>query len=115
MGRMKKPTAPAANGDSALRRAQARKKAKAKAVEIKPGMVYSRLAAAEAVGIGENAISEEVRSGRLRAAIRCGRWLFIGEWLLSWIKEGPQPGKEDAEVIDERGGGDEAQQDCSGL
>jgi hypothetical protein len=39
-------------------------------------------------------LNRELRLGRLRVAKRAGRYFLLGEWLLSWLRNGEVPRKE---------------------
>lgn len=81
MGRKKKPPAATA-GQAKCGRAAAR------VTVIEPNGIYGRLAACEAVGLGEASLSEEVRAGRINAALAPdGSWLIPGDSLLAWVRE----------------------------
>jgi hypothetical protein len=59
-------------------------------VLIQTNEVYSAPAARLALGLGVNALREEVLAGRLRCARRCNRVWFLGQWLLDWLKGGEE-------------------------
>jgi hypothetical protein len=50
--------------------------------------VYSVAQARAIFGLKASTIRRELKHGRLRVAKRAGRYYLLGEWLLSWIREG---------------------------
>jgi hypothetical protein len=39
-------------------------------------------------GLKNSSLRREIRLGRLRVARRCGRYVFLGEWLIQWVRDG---------------------------
>lgn len=55
---------------------------------IHPDSVYFAGDLARLLGVGSDAIRQEIREGRLRVSVRAGRYFFLGAWLLEWIRSG---------------------------
>lgn len=55
---------------------------------INPLGIYSLLEATGVLAVKPNSLTREVREGRLRVSKRLGRYYFLGEWLIEWIRRG---------------------------
>jgi hypothetical protein len=55
---------------------------------IKPCAIYDMPKARKALGLAKATINREIRLKRLRVSKRAGRYYFLGEWLLQWLREG---------------------------
>jgi hypothetical protein len=56
--------------------------------QILPTAVYTLASARAAFGAKATTLPREVRAGRLRVSKRGGRYYFLGEWLLEWLRAG---------------------------
>jgi hypothetical protein len=57
-------------------------------VTIDTNTVYTLEQAQRTLGLKRNSLRREVREGRLSVSKRCGRYYFLGEQLLAWLKDG---------------------------
>jgi hypothetical protein len=58
-------------------------------VKLDPDAYYITEAVLTAIPwMKASTLRREIRLGRLRAAERCGRHLFRGQWLLDWLASG---------------------------
>jgi hypothetical protein len=55
---------------------------------IVPTAVYSLATARTALSLKAGTLPRELRLRRLRYSKRAGRVMILGEWLLTWIREG---------------------------
>lgn len=55
---------------------------------IDPTAVYDPTVVREILGLTKTTLSREIRQGRLRVTKRAGRYYFLGEWLLEWLRGG---------------------------
>lgn len=55
---------------------------------IDPTGVYLRAHVCELLGVQLSTLRREIRAGRLRVSRRAGRYYFLGDWLLEWIRTG---------------------------
>ena len=55
---------------------------------IDPLGVYTRDELAALFAVPPRAISNEIAEGRLAYTRRLGRYYFLGEWLLDWLRAG---------------------------
>src|SRR5688572_7826656 len=55
---------------------------------VDPNAVLSLAAARTLLGVRKSTLSREVRQGRLRVAKCAGRYYFLGEWILEWLRGG---------------------------
>jgi hypothetical protein len=50
--------------------------------------VYSAARVREMFGLRQTSLRREIREGRLAVVKRCGRYFFLGEQLLAWLRAG---------------------------
>jgi hypothetical protein len=50
--------------------------------------VYTMAQVRAMLGLRQSSLSREIREGRLRVNKRCGKYFFLGEQLLDWIRAG---------------------------
>ena len=72
---------------------------------IRPTEVFDKAGLLQTVGIRESTVRREIRLGRLKAYRRGGRYFFLGNDVLDWLRGGlvDQPEEPDA---GEPGGGE---------
>jgi hypothetical protein len=56
--------------------------------EIKDRGVYTLPELTALLGLKRSSLSREVREGRLNVSRRCGKYFFIGEDVLDWLRGG---------------------------
>jgi hypothetical protein len=74
---------------------------------IVPSAVYTLASAREALGLKAGTLPREIRLRRLRAAKRAGKVFLLGEWLLTWLKEGEVTRRRAAKLNGEHDAGQE--------
>lgn len=57
-------------------------------IVIPANAVYSAAEARIVLGLAKASLGREIRLGRLRVAKRCGKYFFMGSWLIEWIEGG---------------------------
>ena len=60
-------------------------------ITIQPTGIYSSDAVCAMLDVSPQTLAEARRSGALRAARKGRRWLYLGEWLLAWLRQ-PEEG-----------------------
>jgi hypothetical protein len=55
---------------------------------IAPTGVYSVDQVRTILRLKQSSLRREIREGRLRVCKRCGRYFFLGEQLLDWLRDG---------------------------
>jgi hypothetical protein len=50
--------------------------------------VYSAGQVKQMLGLRQTSLRREIREGRLAVIKRCGRYFFLGEQLLAWLRAG---------------------------
>ena len=62
---------------------------------IHPTAVYQVSHVREMLRLRQSSLRREIREGRLRVCKRCGRYYFLGEQLLDWLRGGERTEKTD--------------------
>jgi hypothetical protein len=55
---------------------------------LHPDAVFTLPTLNAAFGLTRSTARREIKSGRLRVAKRAGKYYFLGEWLLEWLRSG---------------------------
>jgi hypothetical protein len=55
---------------------------------IDPNQVFGVEQLCQTLGLARGCIPREVKLKRLRASKRAGRYFFLGEWVLDWLRDG---------------------------
>jgi len=55
---------------------------------IAANAVFSMPQVVQLLNLKRSSIAREVRLKRLRVSKRCGKYLFLGAWLIAWIRSG---------------------------
>jgi hypothetical protein len=55
---------------------------------IHPNGVYQVAHVREMLGLRQSSLRREIREGRLAVNKRCGKYFFLGEQLLNWLRDG---------------------------
>jgi hypothetical protein len=55
---------------------------------IDPTAVYDAECLLVVLSLNKHTLAREIRLGRLRVAKRSGRYFFLGEWLIEWLRNG---------------------------
>jgi hypothetical protein len=55
---------------------------------IQPGGIYFLPLARSILLLRKSSLRREIREGRLKVCKRCGRYYFLGEQLLDWLRRG---------------------------
>jgi hypothetical protein len=55
---------------------------------IRPTAVYLRGEVCRLLRVRPSTLRREIAEGRLRVSKRAGRYYFLGEWLLEWLRSG---------------------------
>jgi hypothetical protein len=55
---------------------------------IHPTGVYTVSQVRAMLGLRQSSLRREIREGRLRVNKRCGKYFFLGEQLLDWLRGG---------------------------
>lgn len=53
--------------------------------DIVPTGIYSIDWLRGALNLGYDSLRREIREGRLRAKVRCGKRFILGQWLIDWL------------------------------
>lgn len=67
---------------------------------IHPNGIYTREIAQRILSLTKTTIGRELRLRRLRCAKRAGRIFILGEWLLTWLREGEVQHRQGSDVIE---------------
>lgn len=60
---------------------------------ITPTGIYSVDQARTILRLRQSSLRREIREGRLRVCKRCGRYYFLGEQILDWLRAGELPAR----------------------
>lgn len=55
---------------------------------VEPNATYTAQQLRLALGLRPNTLRREIASGRLRVSRRAGRYFFLGEFVLEWLRSG---------------------------
>jgi hypothetical protein len=55
-------------------------------ITIQPTGIYSNDHVCAMLDVSPDTLAEARRSGALRAVRKGRRWIYLGEWLLSWLR-----------------------------
>jgi hypothetical protein len=58
------------------------------ASEILPTSVYTMDQLRRAFGLKTSSLAREIREKRLRVSKRCGKYYFLGAWVIEWLLPG---------------------------
>jgi hypothetical protein len=58
---------------------------------IDPNSVFTAPQVRTMLGLRQSSLRREIREGRLRVNKRCGKYFFLGEQLLDWLRGGEIP------------------------
>jgi hypothetical protein len=57
-------------------------------VVLHPTGVYTAQQVRDMLGLRQSSLRREIRDGRLRVNKRCGKYFFLGELLIAWLRGG---------------------------